>query len=49
MAERLDAKKDDIAAILKKEGLEFKQATLDLTFSDMHKIVGILREKKMLK
>ena len=49
VAERLDAKKDDIAAILKKEGLEFKQATLDLTFSDMHKIVGILREKKMLK
>ena len=49
VADRLDAKKDDIAAILKKEGLEFKQATLDLTFSDMHKIVGILREKKLLK
>lgn len=49
IADRLDAKKDDVAAILKKEGLEFKQATLDLTFSDMHKIIGILREKKIIK
>ena len=49
IAENLDAKKEDISAALKKEGLEFKQATLDLTFGDMHKIVGILRDRKLLK
>lgn len=49
VADRLESKKEDIAAILKKEGLEFKQATLDLTFSDMHKIIGILRDKKIIK
>jgi len=49
IADKLDAKKEDIAVILKKESLEFKQATLDLTFSDMHKIIGILREKKIIK
>lgn len=49
IAENLDAKKEDISAALKKGGLEFKQATLDLTFGDMHKIVGILRDRKLLK
>ena len=49
IAENLDAKKEDVSAALKKEGLEFKQATLDLTFGDMHKIVGILRDRKLLK
>ena len=45
----LAAKKEDIAAQLKKEGLEFKQATLDLTFSDAHRLIQILRDQKKLK
>lgn len=45
----LDAKKDAIAAALKKENLEFKQATLDLIYADSHKLIGILRENKRLK
>jgi hypothetical protein len=43
------AKKEDIAALLKKESLEFKQATLDLIYSDSHKLIGILRDLKKLK
>jgi hypothetical protein len=45
----MDAKKDAIAATLKKEGLEFKQATLDLIYGDSHKLIGILRDLKKLK
>ena len=45
----LSAKKEDIAALLKKESLEFKQATLDLIYSDSHKLIGILRDLKKLK
>lgn len=49
VADNLNAKKDQVAEVLKKEGLEFKQATLDLTFGDMHKIIGILRDRKIIK
>jgi hypothetical protein len=42
-------KKDAVAVLLKKESLEFKQATLDLIYSDSHKPIGILRELKKLK
>lgn len=45
----LEAKKDDVAANLKKEGLEFKQSTLDLVYADSHKLIGILRDLKKLK
>jgi hypothetical protein len=45
----MEAKKDVIAATLKKEGLEFKQATLDLIYGDSHKLIGILRDLKKLK
>lgn len=44
-----EAKKDVIGDRLKKEGLEFKQATLDLIYSDTTKIIGILRDLKKLK
>lgn len=49
IADNPEATKDQISTSLKKEGLEFKPATVDLTFGDMHKIIGILRMKKLMK
>jgi hypothetical protein len=44
IAANLKATKEDIGAVMRKEGLEFKDATLDLTYNDAHKLIGILRE-----
>lgn len=41
--------KPAIGELLKKENLEFKQATLDLIYSDSHKLIGILRDLKKIK
>lgn len=49
IAENFEFTKDQVGAVLKKEGLDFKQNTLDLTFGDMHKIIGILRTAGRLK
>jgi hypothetical protein len=45
----LDMKKEAVSAKLKAEGLEFKQATLDLTYSDSHRLISILRDLKKIK
>ncbi len=45
----LAADKAAITAALKKEGLEFKQATLDLIYADSHKLIQILRDLKKVK
>lgn len=41
--------KDKVTAQLKKENLEFKPNTLDLVFAEVHKLLAMLRERKMLK
>ncbi len=45
----LDAKVEDIGKALKKEKLEFRDNTLSLVYSDVHKIISMLKERKMLK
>lgn len=49
IADDLDATEADIAKALKKEGIEFKENTLKLNYTDAHKFVDILVAKKMLK
>lgn len=49
IADDLTATKEAISAQMKKEGLEFKPATLDLTYGDMHKIISILRDRKVIR
>lgn len=49
IADDLTSTKEAISAQMKKDGLEFKQATLDLTYGDMHKIIGVLRDRKVIK
>lgn len=49
MVENLDADKDKIIAMLKKEGLEFKENTIQLIYGDVHKLIGMLKARKMLK
>ncbi len=45
----LDAKVDEIGKILKKEGLEFRDNTLSLNYTEMHKTLDLLRKKGLLK
>lgn len=45
----IDADEATIAKALKKEGLEFRENTLKLNYSDAHKFLTLLKERKMLK
>jgi hypothetical protein len=45
----LDAKEEDIAKVLKKRGLEFKENTLNLNYKEAHKFLDLLKSRKMLK
>ena len=45
----LDITKEGIAKILKKEGLTYRDNTLDIVFGDVGRIVTLLRERKLLK
>ena len=45
----LDAKSEAIAKVLTKEGLQFRPNTLDLVYADVHKLVKLMRERKMIK
>lgn len=45
----LSMKKDEIAKSLTKEGFEFKQATLDLIYSDSHKLIELLKDAGHIK
>jgi ribosome maturation factor RimP len=49
IAEDFEATKDDIAKILKKEGLEFRENTLSINYTDCHRFLDILKAKKKLK
>ena len=49
IADNLDADEAAIAKILKKEGLDFKENTLKLNFTDCHKFINILKAKKLIK
>lgn len=49
IAADLEATEADIAAKLKKEGLEFRENTLKLNYTDAHKFIEILRKAKLLK
>jgi hypothetical protein len=49
IADDLEATEADIAKILKKEGLEFRENTLKLNFVDCHKFLVILKAKKLIK
>lgn len=49
IAEDPDAKMEDVAKLLKKEGLTYRDNTLKLVYADCHKFLGILRDKKRLK
>ena len=49
VADDMEATQADIAKMLKKEGIEFKDNTLNLNYVDAHKFVAILKAKKMLK
>ncbi len=49
IAENMDASPEEIAKLLKKDGLDFKENTLKLNYSDMHKTLDILRARKLLK
>jgi ribosome maturation factor RimP len=45
----LEATQEDIAKALKKEDIAFKENTLNLNYVDCHKLIAILKKKKMLK
>lgn len=49
VCDNMSMKVDDIGAKLKKEGLDFRPNTLTLVYSDAHKFLNILKERKMLK
>jgi ribosome maturation factor RimP len=48
IAENLDADVGEIAAILKKAGVEVKENTLDLNFKECHKLLKALHERDLL-
>lgn len=45
----MEASEADIGKALKKEGIEFKENTLKLNYSDTHKLLDILKANKKLK
>lgn len=49
IADDLEATPEQIGKILKKEGIEFRDNTLKMQYTDCHKFVDILKAKKMLK
>lgn len=49
IAADLEATEADIAKILKKEGLEFRENTLKLNYTDAHKFIVILKAAKLIK
>lgn len=49
MCDDLSASVEDIGKLLKKEGLEFKENTIQLIHRDVQKLVGMLKARKMMK
>lgn len=49
IAEDLERNEDDIAKILKKEGIDFKENTLKINFSEAQRLIESLRKYKRMK
>jgi hypothetical protein len=49
IADDFDVTEDEIAKILKKEGIEFRENTLSLNFKDCQKFIEVLKKAKKLK
>lgn len=49
IAEDLERNEEDIAKILKKEGIDFKENTLKINFSEAHRLIESLRKYKRIK
>lgn len=49
MCDDLAADKEAIMKLLKKEGLDFKENTINLIYADVQKLVKMLRERKLMK
>ena len=47
--DNMDASRDEIKKMLDKEKITFRDNTLQLVYSDVHKLLGMLKERKMLK
>lgn len=47
--DNMDAKVEDIGKLLKKENLEFRENTLALNYAEAHKMLELLKKKKLLK
>ena len=41
--------KDEVIKALEKDGLEFRETTIDLVYADTQKVIGILRDLKKIK
>ena len=49
ICEDFDITKDELAKVLKKEGITYRDNTLDLVFADTNKVIGILKGLKKVK
>ena len=45
----MDAKVEDIAKLLNKEGIQYRPNTLSLVFADVHKLLSLMKAKKIIK
>lgn len=49
IVENMDAGEDAISKLLKKEGIDFRDGTLKLNYSEVHKLLDLLKARKLLK
>lgn len=49
IVDNMDASVEEIGKMLTKEKMEFKENTLDLNFKETHKLIAILKDRKLLK
>lgn len=49
IVDNLDASKEEIGKLLAKDKLEYRPNTLDLAYSEAHKVISILKDRKLLK
>jgi hypothetical protein len=49
IVENIDEDKDAIRKLLAKEKITYRDNTLDLVFADAHKLIKILKDRKLLK
>lgn len=49
IVDNMDAKQEEISKMLRKEGLDFKDNTLSLVYADVHKLLDMLKARKLLK